>query len=109
MKDEIIINNIILYIDIKGSFTIFANENEFKHLFINLVNNSIDAFKEKKKLVSRHIFLRAYTKDSKKYIEFEDNAGGVPVELINNIFQAHVTSKKRGYRHRTLHEFTNCT
>jgi len=96
MKDELIIHNLILYIDIEEDLIIHGRENEFKHLFLNLINNSIDAFEEKKKSVSRHIYIRAYKENSKRYIEFEDNAGGVPKEIIKNIFKPNVTTKQEG-------------
>ncbi|MEA2091436.1 MAG: sensor histidine kinase, partial [Campylobacterota bacterium] len=54
MKDELIIHNVILYIDIEDDLSINGKENEFKHLLLNLINNSIYAFEEKKKSASRH-------------------------------------------------------
>lgn len=47
MKDELISQNLHLHIDIDETIKIFGNKNEFIHLFINLINNSIDAFNER--------------------------------------------------------------
>ena len=96
MKDELIIHNIIIYMEIEEDLIIHGRENEFKHLFLNLINNTIDAFEEKKKLASRHIYIRAYTENSKIYIEFEDNAGGVAEHIIATIFKPNVTTKEEG-------------
>jgi len=96
MKDELIINNIIIYLRIEDGLTICGKENEFKHLFLNLINNSIDIFEERKKFASRHIYIRSYREDRKIYIEFEDNAGGIPQELIEDVFKPNVTSKEEG-------------
>jgi len=95
MKDELIVHNITLYIDIEEDLKVSAEENEVKHLFINLISNSIDAFEEIKKL-SRHIYIRAYNENSKIYIEVEDNAGGIPTNVIDDIFKPNITTKKEG-------------
>ena len=96
MKDELIIHNLILYIDIEEDLIINGRENEFKHLFINLINNSIDAFEDKEKMKSRDVFIRAYKENSKTYIEFEDNAGGIPEHIIATVFKPNVTTKEDG-------------
>ena len=96
MKDELIIHNLILYIDIEEDLIINGRENEFKHLFINLINNSIDAFEDKEKMKSRDVFIRAYKENSKTYIEFEDNAGGIPEHIIATVFKPNVTTKEAG-------------
>ncbi|MEA3330101.1 MAG: sensor histidine kinase, partial [Campylobacterota bacterium] len=47
MKDELIKNGINLHINLKNNIKINGLINEFKHLFLNLLSNSIDAFNEK--------------------------------------------------------------
>jgi len=69
--------------------------NEFKHLFINLINNSIDAYNEHE-IVSREIIMRCYKENKKIYIEVEDNAGGISKNIINHIFKPNVTTKAEG-------------
>jgi len=93
MKDELISQNIIIYLEIDEHLSIFGNINEFKHLFINLINNSIDSFNEKN-ISSRKLHIRCYAKNNNTYIEVEDNAGGIPLNIINDIFKARVTTKK---------------
>ncbi|WP_321779260.1 HAMP domain-containing sensor histidine kinase [Sulfurimonas sp.] len=95
MKDELITQNLHIKIDIDEDISIFGNKNEFKHLFINLINNSIDAFNEKN-ISAREINIRAYKEGKNIYIEVEDNAGGIPKNIINHIFRPNVTTKAEG-------------
>ena len=95
MKDELLKNTINLTVDIQDDITIFGLINEFKHLFLNLLSNSIDAFNEKG-ISSREIAIRSYIKDDNGIIEFEDNANGIPTHVIADIFKPNVTTKADG-------------
>lgn len=95
MKDELITQNIHLHLQIDQTIQIVGNKNEFKHLFINLINNSIDAFNEQH-ISRRNIHIRCFIKDKQIFIEVEDNAGGIPVNIIKNIFKHNVTTKPEG-------------
>lgn len=95
MKDELIKNGINLHINLKNNIKINGLINEFKHLFLNLLSNSIDAFNEKE-IKQRDIYIRSYEKNTTRYIEFEDSAGGIPQHVINDIFKPNVTTKEQG-------------
>jgi len=95
MKDELISQNILLDVDIDEHIKIFGNKNEFKHLFINLINNSIYAFNDKN-INHRKINIRCYEESKNIYIEVEDNAGGISEKVIKDIFKANVTTKEEG-------------
>jgi len=95
MKDELIKNNIPIEITIIDNIKIYGLINEFKHLFLNLLSNSIDAFNEKD-IKTRNIKIKIYKKDDKNIIEFEDNAQGIPPHVIADIFKANVTTKEDG-------------
>ncbi len=95
LKDELISQNINLHVDIDEDVTIEGIPNEFKHLFINLISNAIDAFNEKN-IKKREIYVKTYQENDKTYIEFEDNARGIPDNVINNIFKPNVTTKEEG-------------
>ena len=95
MKDELLKNTINLSIDIQEDITINGLINEFKHLFLNLLSNSIDAFNEKE-ISDRKITLRCYIKEENGIIEFEDNANGIPQHVIADIFKPNVTTKANG-------------
>ncbi len=95
MKDELIAQNIHINLEINEDIETFGNKNEFKHLFINLINNSIDAFNEKN-ILDRKLDIRCYKENKNTYIEVEDNAGGIPKNIINHIFKPNVTTKQDG-------------
>ena len=96
MQDELISQNIHLNLDIDSSIEIFGNRNELKHLFINIINNAIDAFNERE-IKTREIYIRCYKEiNNNIYIEIEDNAGGIPDNIINDVFKPNVTSKPEG-------------
>lgn len=96
MQDELISQNIHLDVTIDNSIEIFGNRNELKHLFINIINNAIDAFNERD-IKAREIYIRCYKEiNNNIYIEIEDNAGGIPDNIINDVFKPNVTSKPEG-------------
>ncbi|NCO01911.1 MAG: HAMP domain-containing histidine kinase [Epsilonproteobacteria bacterium] len=95
LKDELISQNVTLHVDIDEALMIEGIANEFKHLFINFISNSVDAFNEKQ-TKDRTINIKAYEENDKVYIEFYDNAGGIPEPVIKSIFKPNVTTKKEG-------------
>ena len=95
MKDELITQNVHLNLNIDETIKIFGNRNEIKHLFINIINNAIDVFNERD-IQHRGITINCYSEYNKIYIEIEDNAGGVPQDIIADIFKPNVTSKANG-------------
>ncbi|MDQ7044334.1 MAG: HAMP domain-containing sensor histidine kinase [Sulfurimonas sp.] len=95
MKDELITQNLHINYDIDENLQTFGNKNELKHLFINLINNSIDAFNEKH-ISLRRLSIKSYKEHDKIHIEVQDNAGGIPKNIIKNIFKPNVTTKAEG-------------
>jgi len=95
MKDELIAQNVHIDANFDHEVKIFGNKNEFKHLFLNLFNNSIDAYNENN-IQHRTISVTIYDEKKKIYIEVEDNAGGIPQNVIHDIFKPNVTTKKEG-------------
>lgn len=95
VKDELIKNSIDTFIDDQQNFTIDGIENELKHLILNIINNAKDAFNENE-IKNRKITIRLLSDKSSKRVEIEDNAGGIPSHVINDIFKANVTTKEEG-------------
>ncbi len=91
-KDEFIQNKISTKILESKDFNILGVENEFKHIILNIINNSKDAFVEKNKK-KREITFKSYTTNSNLILEIEDNAGGIPENIIDDIFKPNVTTK----------------
>jgi len=94
LKDEFMkyTINVELYRDEK--ITIYGSPNEFKHLLLNILNNAKDAFIENK-IEERKIWIRIID-EKKTRVEIEDNAGGIPADVIDKVFQAHFTTKDEG-------------
>lgn len=92
VKDEFLQNGITIHIDNKDEVIINGIENEFKHLILNIINNAKDAFNERQQK-ERNITIRFFKKDATVSIEIEDNAGGIPEQIINDIFKPNITTK----------------
>ena len=95
VKDEFMKNSIQITVNRTNNFTINGIENEFKHLIINIINNSKDAFIEND-LKSRNITINLLSDENNKIIEIIDNAGGIPTKIIGDIFKANITTKTDG-------------
>ena len=87
--------NLDVDIDYSEDIKIEMIPNEFKHIFINLINNTIDVFAENN-ITNRQIKINIYNINDSVTIDFLDNAGGIPQEIINTLFNANVTTKKDG-------------
>ncbi len=95
-KDEFLKNGITVQIEHENSIQIHGSENEFKHLILNIINNAKDAFNDNNIRERRIIVMRLIDDKESKRVEIEDNAGGIPEHVINDIFKANVTTKEEG-------------
>lgn len=95
MKDELIKNNLTIHSNIEDDLFIHGQVNEFKHLFLNLISNSIDAFNEKN-IQTREIYISATSNEDITTIKFEDTAQGIPEHLIADILKPNITTKEEG-------------
>jgi len=94
LKDKVK-NRIDVVIDIKQDIEIKVIVNEFKHILINIINNAIDAFDENNIRGGKLIFDLDILDDFIS-LNITDNAGGVPKDIIANIFDSHFTTKEKG-------------
>jgi len=95
VNDEFMQKGINVHIQSEKEILIRGIENEFKHLVLNIINNSKDAFEERT-IQQRDIYINFYTDDTHINLEIEDTAGGIPKEVIHNIFKPEVTTKPEG-------------
>jgi len=93
-KDDLLKNAITVNIEQKDHIDVDGSANEFKHLLLNIINNAKDAFIENN-IENRTITIRLLSNSEGQSIEIEDNAGGIPHTIINDIFKANVTSKAK--------------
>lgn len=95
MKDELLRNQIEVQIQSEKEIIINGIENEFKHLILNIIANAKDAFTERERK-QRAIYIRFFEKDGNIILQIEDNAGGIPDDIIKDIFKPNITSKAEG-------------
>ena len=95
MKDELMKNTVNVSIHMPKDIILHGQINEFKHLFLNLLSNSIDAFNEKN-ISNREIQITFSHDGNNAVIEFEDNAQGIPNHVIADIFKPNITTKAQG-------------
>lgn len=84
--------NIKLKIDIKNNPIIYANLNEYAQVILSILNNAKDMF-ILRQTDNRTVKLSILVKDEKSIVTIEDNAGGIELEKIENIFLPYVSEK----------------
>ena len=95
-KDEFMKNRITIHVEKENEIALHGSKNEFKHLILNIINNAKDAFNDNHIEEKRCIAIRLFHDENGRRIEIEDNAGGIPVEVLPDIFKANVTTKAEG-------------
>lgn len=96
LKDELIKNNTKLNIKNNEDILIRVNENDIKHILINLINNAKDEMIDSGIKIDNRIITISYSITENKDIEIlvKDNGNGIPKTIINNIFKPNFTTKK---------------
>ena len=92
VHDEFYNENICIKLQEQGSFFLHGIENEFIHMMLNIFNNAKDAFNERK-ITQKRLTISFRESEQGKIIEIVDNAGGIPEEIMDDIFKMNVTSK----------------
>lgn len=67
-------------------------QNEFAQVFLNILNNARDAIIERE-IADGRILITIYSEDSCAVVTVADNAGGMPDEVINKVFDPYFTTK----------------
>jgi signal transduction histidine kinase len=95
IKDEFINNQVNINIELKNELFAYGIENEFKHVLLNIINNAKDIFIERN-ITNRIIDISLESLDDKAIIKIQDNAGGIPENIIKYIFENHISGKQEG-------------
>ncbi len=74
---------------------IVSLENELMQAILNIIKNAKDVLVALPKDSRKLIFIDIYKRDSKVVIEIKDNAGGVPLDIIEKIFEPYFTTKHK--------------
>lgn len=83
-------HNITVNLDIED-FNINGYQSEFKQALLNITSNAKDALIDNK-IENAKIDIKM----RKNYINIEDNAGGIPNEILERIFEPYFTTKEQG-------------
>lgn len=75
--------------DIEG----YGYENELLQVIINILKNAKDEFMKQDSKAKRVLFIKTEKNDTQLVIKIKDNAGGIPAEYLNKIFEAYFTTK----------------
>jgi len=84
-------NNVQLIKNIRYNKSIYIMPNRLKQVLLNLLKNSLDAIKEQK-IKNPFIQIDIY-KNQNIFIEVRDNAGGIPDEILDKIFDPYFSTK----------------
>jgi PAS domain S-box-containing protein len=79
----------------EADYTVLADRFQIQQVIINLVGNAIEAMEEIDRPPLLQICIRCLV-DGRVLSEFIDNGRGLPVESLDNIFNAFVTTKTNG-------------
>lgn len=95
IKNDIIKNDIDVEVNGDGA-KVNLIPNEFKHVIINLFTNTKDAFIQND-IKERKVDITIDEKDNIVIFKFQDNAGGIPQDILSKVFEANFTTKQEGH------------
>ncbi len=84
--------NIVLIREYSFKNQILTYPNELMQVFLNIIKNSSDAFVDNE-VVNPQIIIRGHETPEYHVVEIEDNAGGIPVDIINMVFDPYFSTK----------------
>ena len=67
-------------------------QNDLVQILLNIINNAVDAFKDKI-IKDKFLFIDVYQKKDIVYISLLDSAGGISEAVIDKIFEPYFTTK----------------
>ena len=85
--------NIKIIQDLEPSESFSSYPNELKQVILNLIKNAEDVLVENK-IKEPFIKFSIYQDGSKHILKVSDNGGGIPDEIIDNIFDPYFSTKK---------------
>ena len=87
-------HNIDIILDLNNDIKIDGYQNELTQCLINIFNNAKDELKEKD-MEDKFIFISTSRNKDNAIIKIKDNAGGIPDDIINKIFEPYFTTKHK--------------
>ncbi|RXK14641.1 histidine kinase [Halarcobacter mediterraneus] len=87
-------NNNIQIIENIDDIELNTYENELLQVLINILKNSKDELIKLPREERRLIFVNSFSKNKQVFIKIRDNAGGIPEEIIDKIYDPYFSTKK---------------
>lgn len=81
-------------LDLASDYFVLGDEVEFEQVFINLINNAIDAVKT---YDDRWVKIKSTCDESNIVLQIIDSGNGIPFDLEKNLFEPFFTTKAEGH------------
>ncbi|AXX88773.1 hypothetical protein CKA55_02760 [Arcobacter suis] len=96
LNPSIVNHNITMILNTNDDIRIDGYENQLIQALINILNNSKDALKENlQNNEEKLIFIETKNINNSLILKIKDNAGGIPENIINKIFEPYFTTKHK--------------
>ncbi len=92
-EDSLISDEIKIIKDLKCSKDIEAYESELMQVFLNILKNSQDSFRDDKSIENPYIYIESIEREHGVDIIFTDNGGGISTDIIEYIFDPYFSTK----------------
>jgi signal transduction histidine kinase len=85
-------HRIELTVSASGEAIIHGYPNEYSQVLLNILLNAKDVFGERN-VAQPRIELQVYEEEGKAVVLIDDNAGGIPAQIVDKIFDPYFTTK----------------
>jgi len=92
VEESIMSENITIIKDFHSDFEIETFPDEIKQVILNLLKNAEDVLLEQE-VKNPFIKIYIYSSESHVHLEISDNGGGIPKDMIENIFDPYISTK----------------
>jgi signal transduction histidine kinase len=91
IKEDIVVSLNMTY---KTEILLYGYPNELGQMIINILNNAKDVLIERE-IKDRRIWIKAERIQQEIHLSIEDNGGGIPMEIMNKIFDPYFSTKSK--------------
>ncbi len=95
LKSSFASSMISIHYEIDKELCIKGFSSEFSQVILNILNNAKDALIENNSK-DKEIFITTHKEDEYVVLEITDNGGGIPMKILNSIFDPYFTTKEEG-------------
>ena len=88
-------HNIHLETDLDNTLGLEGYPSEFSQVLLNILSNAKDALLQRDP-PDKNVKIKSYRKEDMVFLEIIDNAGGIPHDVIERVFDPYFTTKEEG-------------